>query len=187
MSDPWILTSALCSLICALLSLLYGCLYIIRFSTMKKMHKAAQWANEAQKTHNILWNVWVMLAMPAVWLAWSIILFIISIMSFVWRGTGTRADQDTAVQITEKDALAIRIGASVLLCIGIFYFVAMTRTFRRYGRQMDEEWQKNVKRWSRTNFLDEMEEAEEMEIPSDEETTHLEQWIVPEPTVPPTQ
>jgi hypothetical protein len=50
MSDPWILTSALCSLICALLSLLYGCLYIIRFSTMKKMHKAAQCTTKTDRS-----------------------------------------------------------------------------------------------------------------------------------------
>ena len=71
------------------MSLLYGCLYIIRFGTMKRMHKASAWANvsshshlapfitilmpfqEAQKRREaILWNVWVLLAMPVVWLTW---------------------------------------------------------------------------------------------------------------------
>ena len=69
------------------MSLLYGCLYIIRFGSMKAMHKASGWADvgprsrvlllkltdeqEArQTTTNIVWNVWVMLAMPAVWLSW---------------------------------------------------------------------------------------------------------------------
>ncbi|PPQ85254.1 hypothetical protein CVT25_010025 [Psilocybe cyanescens] len=33
----------------------------------------------------VRWNVWVMLAMPVVWLAWSIILYITCIMTFVWR------------------------------------------------------------------------------------------------------
>jgi hypothetical protein len=36
--------SALMSLVCALMSLLYGCIYIIRFGTMRKTHKAAEWA-----------------------------------------------------------------------------------------------------------------------------------------------
>lgn len=35
---------ALSSLICALLSLIYGCIYIIRFGSMKKAFKAAMWA-----------------------------------------------------------------------------------------------------------------------------------------------
>ncbi|KAJ6583897.1 hypothetical protein DFH09DRAFT_911185 [Mycena vulgaris] len=44
-AHPIIRTSALCSLICALMSLLYGCMYIIRFGTMRKMHKASSFAN----------------------------------------------------------------------------------------------------------------------------------------------
>jgi hypothetical protein len=189
-----ILTAALFSLICALLSTLYGCLYIIRFSTMKKMHKAAQWAYEAQKTKtSILWNVWVMLAMPAVWLVWSIILFIIGIMSFVWRGT-TRAGED--MQITEDEALLIRIGITVLLSIGIFYFLAMTRTFSRYGRQMDEDWQRKVRGWSEPNSLDDVREVKEVleeALPpapvsflADRESIS-EPYPVPKPTGPPTE
>jgi len=38
-------TSGLLSLIAALLSLLYGCIYIMRFGTMRKMYKAASWAH----------------------------------------------------------------------------------------------------------------------------------------------
>jgi hypothetical protein len=67
-AHPITRTSALFSLICALVSLLYGCMYIIRFGTMRKMHKASSFANvgdfvlscnfgahfsqEAQKKHN---------------------------------------------------------------------------------------------------------------------------------------
>ncbi|TFK20232.1 hypothetical protein FA15DRAFT_600104 [Coprinopsis marcescibilis] len=36
--------TALASLICALMSLLYGCMYIIRFGTMRTPYKAAEWA-----------------------------------------------------------------------------------------------------------------------------------------------
>jgi len=42
--DPLIRYTALLSMICALMSLLYGCMYIIRFPTMQKTHKAAEWA-----------------------------------------------------------------------------------------------------------------------------------------------
>lgn len=37
-------TMAMLSLISALMSLIYGCLYILRFSTMRTMRKAAKWA-----------------------------------------------------------------------------------------------------------------------------------------------
>jgi len=43
-NDPLTRNCALFSLICALMSLLYGCMYIIRFGTMRKPHKAAAWA-----------------------------------------------------------------------------------------------------------------------------------------------
>ncbi|KAJ7175145.1 hypothetical protein C8R43DRAFT_943413 [Mycena crocata] len=48
-ADPIARTTALLSLICALMSLLFGSMYIIRFGTMRKMYKAASWADEAQK------------------------------------------------------------------------------------------------------------------------------------------
>lgn len=73
------------------MSLVYGCIYIIRFATMKKTYKGAAWAQvlqiietflvdfhfflfqEAQKSESgIWWNIWVMLAMPATWLAWYV-------------------------------------------------------------------------------------------------------------------
>jgi len=43
-NDPVIRTAALLSLTSALMSLSYGCIYIVRFGTMKNMHKATRWA-----------------------------------------------------------------------------------------------------------------------------------------------
>ncbi len=42
--DPVTRYLAFWSLMCALVSLLYGCLFIIRFGTMRKPYKAAEWA-----------------------------------------------------------------------------------------------------------------------------------------------
>ncbi|KAF9564920.1 hypothetical protein CPC08DRAFT_615003, partial [Agrocybe pediades] len=42
--DPVIRYAALTSMICALVSLLFGCMYIIRFGSMRKTYKAAEWA-----------------------------------------------------------------------------------------------------------------------------------------------
>ncbi|TFK38159.1 hypothetical protein BDQ12DRAFT_123232 [Crucibulum laeve] len=71
-SYPLTQFSAFFSLICALMSLLYGCMYIIRFGGLRKtLTWALEWASEAQQTRTpIFWNTWVMLAMPAVWLCW---------------------------------------------------------------------------------------------------------------------
>lgn len=42
--DPITRYLALLSLMCALMSLLFGCMYIIRFGSMRKTYKAAEWA-----------------------------------------------------------------------------------------------------------------------------------------------
>ncbi|KAJ7068914.1 hypothetical protein B0H15DRAFT_793958, partial [Mycena belliarum] len=127
-AHPITRASALFSLICALMSLLYGCLYIVRFGTMRKMHKASSFAQEAQKGTNIWWNVWVLLAMPAVWLSWSIIMFLTCIMSFIWLG-GSSKDTTTSPGAD----LGIQIGLTVIFSLGLFYFALIVRTFHRYG------------------------------------------------------
>lgn len=43
-NDPIIRTAALLSLTSALMSLSYGCIYIVRFGTMRSMYKATRWA-----------------------------------------------------------------------------------------------------------------------------------------------
>ncbi|KAJ3508099.1 hypothetical protein NLJ89_g5943 [Agrocybe chaxingu] len=138
--------AALLSMMCALMSLIYGCIYIIRFGAMRKTHKAAEWAHEAQKTQTgILWNVWVLLAMPATWLAWSMIMYIVCIMSFVWR-TGTIDDAERAPP-TYREVLAPRIVITVILFFGVTYFVLITTTLRRYGESMDRAWQRRIMQW----------------------------------------
>lgn len=43
-SDPLVRSSALLSLIFAIMSLSYGCVYIVQFGTMKNMERASKWA-----------------------------------------------------------------------------------------------------------------------------------------------
>ncbi|KAH6916441.1 hypothetical protein BKA70DRAFT_1092833, partial [Coprinopsis sp. MPI-PUGE-AT-0042] len=137
--------TALGSLICALMSLLYGCMYIIRFGTMRKPYKAAEWALEAQKSKTaIFWNVWVMLAMPAVWLSWSLILYICCIMAFVWRTSTHGVDRGP---LSDQGLLAVRVGVTVLLGLGMLYGALVLLTFRRYGDVMDLAWKQRVKTW----------------------------------------
>ncbi|KAF9564916.1 hypothetical protein CPC08DRAFT_630547, partial [Agrocybe pediades] len=126
-------------MICALVSLLFGCMYIIRFGSMRKTYKAAEWALEAKKTKtSILWNVWVMLAMPAIWLTWSIILYIACIMSFIWRTSPQ--DSNPSNPLSSTILLIIRTVISSILGIGFIYGVLILRTFRRYGQVMDRAW-----------------------------------------------
>ncbi|KAF6743449.1 hypothetical protein DFP72DRAFT_827759, partial [Ephemerocybe angulata] len=133
-ANPLTRFSALLSLVCAFMSLLYGCLYIIRFGTMRKTHKAAEWANESERSStSIFWNVWVMLAMPAVWLGWSMILYLVCVMSFVWQ-TGTVSDRAPASLLaSDVEVLVPRIVISAVLGLGFVYLVLIALTFRRYS------------------------------------------------------
>ncbi|KAF7984351.1 hypothetical protein HWV62_15371 [Athelia sp. TMB] len=132
-SDPITRTAGLISLICALMSLIYGCMYIIRFSTMRTMYKASRWAEEARRTNTILWwNVWVLLAMPAVWLAWSMILFVVAILSYVWR-TGASNDPDPRPPLSPHAAIGPRIAVTGVFAVGLVYLVLIVRTLKSYG------------------------------------------------------
>ncbi|KAI6043456.1 hypothetical protein EDC04DRAFT_2562735 [Pisolithus marmoratus] len=132
--DPVTRTTALVSLACALMSLSYGCLYMVRFEMMKSMYMAARWAQETQRTTPpILWNMWVFLALPAVWLAWSMIFFIASILAFVWR-SGSTTDPSTPSSLSPNAAIGPRVLISVLLFLGIVYFGAIVKTLQGYGR-----------------------------------------------------
>ncbi|EPQ59826.1 hypothetical protein GLOTRDRAFT_136583 [Gloeophyllum trabeum ATCC 11539] len=132
-ADPLTRTAALVSLVCALMSLSYGCIFIIRFGTMRSMYRASRWAEEAQRSKtSIWWNVWVMLAMPAVWLTWSMITFVTSILSFVWR-TGDSSNPDTRKALSPIHELGPRVLITCLTLLGLLYFWKIVGTFRRYG------------------------------------------------------
>ncbi|KAJ7618440.1 hypothetical protein FB45DRAFT_1063108 [Roridomyces roridus] len=133
-SDPVTRTTALLSLVSALMSLCYGCVYIVRFSTMGSMYRASKFAEEARKTDTFIWwNVWTLLAMPAVFLAWSVVFFILSITTFVWR-TGSVLDPDERQSLGRHAVLGPRIAVSVVLFIGLVYFGLIIATLRRYGQ-----------------------------------------------------
>jgi hypothetical protein len=105
------------------------------------MYRASRWADEARSTTaSVFWNVWVLLALPGVWLAWSMVAFLVSIMAFVWR-TGAKDDPDpdtgtgtgTERELSGAKMLGPRIAISAVFAIGIVYFVLVIFTFKRYS------------------------------------------------------
>jgi hypothetical protein len=70
----------------------------------------------------IWWNAWVLLAMPAVWLAWSMILFTVGILSFVWR-TGSTADPSERDKLRPRQALGPRIAITCVFALSLIYFM----------------------------------------------------------------
>ncbi|KAG8998103.1 hypothetical protein FRB90_012364 [Tulasnella sp. 427] len=129
-NQPITRTAALASLGSGLWSLIYGGVFVVRFQSMKDMVKASRWAEAAQESvQAIFWNIWVFLALPAISLAYSIIFFFISVMSFVWT-TGTDA---TPSPVPERLAFIPRIIVTGIFALGMVYFVFVIRTFKSYS------------------------------------------------------
>ncbi len=72
----------------------------------------------------------MLLALPGVWLAWSVLGFIVSIMSYVWR---TGASNDAHKPLSPTAAYVPRIAITCQLALGLVYFGLVVRTFRSYG------------------------------------------------------
>ncbi|TFK63975.1 hypothetical protein BDN72DRAFT_847063 [Pluteus cervinus] len=143
--DIVIRTAALLSLVFALLSLVSGCIYIGRFHQMRKPYKGAHWAWQVVKTPgNNLWNAWVFLAMPAVWLAWSLLSFLACILAYIWR-TGDPAQ--APVPFTRGELLASRILVTAVLGVGFIYLLLTWIKFREYEAMYQASTLEIIKQW----------------------------------------
>ncbi|VDB83296.1 unnamed protein product [Peniophora sp. CBMAI 1063] len=136
LNEPVTRTAGILSLVCALWSIVYSSVYIIRFAQMsKRLRRAAGWAEAARNSKiNSLWNVWVLLAMPIVWLMWSLISFMVAILSFVWIANAGSGAQSARV------ALGTRIAITCVVGLGGICFLATLNTLRHYGAEMDQKW-----------------------------------------------
>ncbi|KAI6119266.1 hypothetical protein EDD17DRAFT_733356 [Pisolithus thermaeus] len=169
--DPSVRTLALVSLTCALMSLIYGCMYIIQSTILKSMYKTTSWVQETQRT---LWSTWVMLALPGVWLAWcivhspflfsvpplltphmcrSMIFFIASILAFVWR-SGSTADPSTPSSLGPDAAIGPRVLVSVFFILGTAYVGAIVKTLQECGRMNDATGETEMARETRDDIGD---------------------------------
>jgi hypothetical protein len=118
-----------------------------------------QLPQEARKTTTFIWwNVWVLLAMPAVWLAWFVLsafiafaralthshhsramfFFITAILSFVWR-SGSTSDSSNPAPLSPTAVLGPRIAITSLFLLGLVYFVMIVKTLQNYGRTHDTD------------------------------------------------
>ena len=109
--DPVTRWAILLSLECAFASLMYGVIYIGHFHSLKGVTKGLNWvlvsgslvacglrsrlanlvSKAAGQTNTApYWNIWLFLAMPALWLTWSLLFFCISLFLFIWRSGDRR-------------------------------------------------------------------------------------------------
>ncbi|TDL17468.1 hypothetical protein BD410DRAFT_883483 [Rickenella mellea] len=142
-------TAALLSMVSALWSIVYTCLYIMRFGTMSLGNNAERWAKESRtSSKNIIWNAWVMLSMPAAWLAWSLIFFFVAIISYICT-TGTSTETISKLPGSDRGAWGLRIPVITLFALGVIYFVLVIRTLNSFS---DDDMYTFPRSWTRVEF-----------------------------------
>ncbi|KAE9390257.1 hypothetical protein BT96DRAFT_352138 [Gymnopus androsaceus JB14] len=143
-SDPITRTGALLSFVCAGISLFCGSVCLLRFGSMRKMPKAAKWIHEAQNNSQLIWwNCWIMLAMPLTWLAWSVILFFATMMSYTWQSSFQ--DVSLGSQTSAHTTLSFRITISSVLGFGILCVAALAITLSFvFGDSLDQKFMSQV-------------------------------------------
>ena len=96
------------------------------------------------KSDNIVWNIWVLLSLPAVWLAWAAIDFCIAIFLLLWTmgpdtsNTGQSPLGTSQLQVTFQqpaptasfmDMFGPRIAVTSTLLVGIIHIFLVIKTF----------------------------------------------------------
>ncbi|KAJ7598680.1 hypothetical protein C8J56DRAFT_171399 [Mycena floridula] len=117
--------TALLSLVCAVLGIGYAFMVKSHFDGAHNTNFV--WLMDSRHSaRRTWWNAWVVLALPVVWTGWSVILFVISMLFYVWR-TGATTDEIRA-PLAPGHALALRLTITAVISIGIAGLVLVKRT-----------------------------------------------------------
>lgn len=68
----------------------------------------------------------------------SLLLYIVCIMSFIWRTAPNSQNEPPA--LSDSTIVKIRIGISILLGLAVVYTCLIATSFRKYGNAMDSKW-----------------------------------------------
>jgi hypothetical protein len=83
----------------------------------------------------------------------SIVLFIVAIMSFVWR-TDPANDSISTFMLSATGLLIIRIAMSALLGLGLINALLITNTFQLYGEALDKDWRTWIDEWKKAKAIE---------------------------------
>ncbi|TFK72066.1 hypothetical protein BDN72DRAFT_378122 [Pluteus cervinus] len=126
--------ASLLSLLCSLTSLLCGCIYAMRTPSMRRVTESTKWIEETIQHKTVLWNVWVLIAMPAIWLVWSIVFFLLNVMLYTWQ-TGTEL-----TPMTKNGSIIVRTVVTFTFVLQMFYLALVIITLFRWSKPPRRSW-----------------------------------------------
>ncbi|KAK2464810.1 hypothetical protein APHAL10511_003228 [Amanita phalloides] len=122
--DPLSNNALFLSLIGALLCLLYGCMYVIRFGSLKSMQEGLSWVYDAQHSQSKWRSMWVLLALPALFFGISLFWFILAIIELM-SALDPISDPSQNQGLSHEAAFGWRFLIMLHLTPGLAYFVLM--------------------------------------------------------------
>ncbi|KAJ7073929.1 hypothetical protein C8F01DRAFT_1360678 [Mycena amicta] len=139
------------SLLCVLMSLVYTALFSVYFGSFVPVSahtsRRRRWAQEMRNAaidttpaHGRFWSIWVLVSLPLVWTCWGIILFIVSMILFVWppqfAGSKNVNSDETA---SDSESLGVRMVLSVMVLMGVVHLVLAILHLRRVGHRDSQD------------------------------------------------
>ena len=70
-------------------------------------------------------------------------MFVVAIMSFVWRTTADNDNPSTLI-LSPEVVLVLRVLLSSILVLGFVDVILVTKTFRHYGEALDKDWDEMI-------------------------------------------
>ncbi|KAJ7450605.1 hypothetical protein FB451DRAFT_1186710 [Mycena latifolia] len=135
--------------------LFFGTIYaidIILLLTFEKLGTTTEGLNWIHQVHrppkNPLWNPWIMLSMPAVWILWGVIYLLFSILA----SSDPDDEKDQHSKSSLKQHHASRFTAAFISVLGVIYLRLMRRDVKRMGSDSRTMHRMEGLSWSLTTF-----------------------------------
>ncbi|PPQ99323.1 hypothetical protein CVT24_009191 [Panaeolus cyanescens] len=118
---------------------------VMCFAAVKNSEAVLEFIVDISKRRSFLWNVWVLISLPIIWLSWAMIGMFVALVIFVWF-TGTSSDNPNPIGIIANRALPPRIVITVLFFLGIVSFCSSAITGRHLRHTMEEKKKDTIKK-----------------------------------------
>ncbi|KAF9461446.1 hypothetical protein BDZ94DRAFT_813588 [Collybia nuda] len=120
------------SLVCSVTGLTYSCIFLSRIHQMRQTTAYSDWIQGSCMGSTVprWWNCFIFLSMPVVWISWSSIFFITTLLCIIWQKSQEPSpDPNNPAPFMNSTASTF---TTCILAIAIFYFYLIGRTLSKY-------------------------------------------------------